>query len=136
LDDTFVRAAAFAFLDEQTTLHGDVLPWSTLVAGFTLDGQRIPLVSQPGIFKPAVLADIPLTIRTTPEDPRKPRPYDDGMGSDGFLFYKYRGTDPQHRDNVGLRLAMQRQVPLIYLFGVAEASTCRCGPCSSSETIR
>jgi putative restriction endonuclease len=63
---------------------------------------------------------MPLTIRTAPPDGRKPRPYEDGMGSDGFLLYKYRGTDPQHRENVGLRLAMQRQAPLIYLFGIVE----------------
>jgi hypothetical protein len=34
---------------------------------------------------------------------------------DGFLRYRYRGSDPHHHDNVGLRTAMQRQTPLIYL---------------------
>jgi hypothetical protein len=36
----------------------------------------------------------------------------------GFLRYRYRGTDPGHRDNVGLRLAKQRQTPPIYLHGI------------------
>src|SRR3989475_11816806 len=40
------------------------------------------------------------------------------MGEGGFREYRSRGTDPDHRDNKGLRLAMQRQAPLIYLFGV------------------
>src|SRR4029453_6898265 len=46
------------------------------------------------------------------------RPYDDGFTDGGFLHYRYRGTDPNHRDNVGLRTAMQRQTPLIYLHGI------------------
>jgi putative restriction endonuclease len=34
------------------------------------------------------------------------------------LSYRYRGEDPQHRDNAGLRLAMERQTPLIYFHGI------------------
>jgi putative restriction endonuclease len=45
------------------------------------------------------------------------RPYADGFSPGGLLIYRYRGTDPQHRDNVA-RLAGQRQVPLIYFFGL------------------
>ena len=30
----------------------------------------------------------------------------------------HRGTDPRHPDDLGLRRAMQRRLPLIYLFGV------------------
>ena len=46
------------------------------------------------------------------------RPYDDGFTDGGFLRYRYRGDDPRHRDNAGLRLAMQRRTPLIYLHGI------------------
>jgi putative restriction endonuclease len=31
---------------------------------------------------------------------------------------RYRGTNPSHHDNAGLRMAMQRQVPLIYFHGI------------------
>jgi len=48
------------------------------------------------------------------------RPYDDGFTDGGFLRYRYHGTDPNHRDNVGLRTAMQRQTPLIYLRGIVQ----------------
>ena len=48
----------------------------------------------------------------------KHRPYEDEIGDDGFIRYRYRGTDPRHRDNVGLRRAMERQVPLAYLYGI------------------
>ena len=47
-------------------------------------------------------------------------PYDDSFGSEGLLRYRYRGTDPNHADNRGLRPAMQRRLPLVYLHGVAE----------------
>lgn len=46
-------------------------------------------------------------------------PYDDSFASDGFLLYRYRGTDPQHHENVGLRKAFWQKTPLIYFHGVA-----------------
>jgi putative restriction endonuclease len=61
-----------------------------------------------------------LTIRTAPVVEGRARPYDDGLDDAGLLTYAYRGTDPGHRENVGLRLAMNRQTPLIYLFGVVK----------------
>ncbi|MFN7973016.1 MAG: HNH endonuclease [Acidobacteriota bacterium] len=115
--DARVRTAAFAFLEEQVRLRGEVLRRNVLAEGFVLDGQRVPLVAPQGIFKPAILPEIPLTITTAPEVAGRPRPYEDDVGG-GVLRYRYRGTDPRHRDNVGLRLAMTRQTPLIYLFGV------------------
>lgn len=54
-----------------------------------------------------------VSITTTPEGP-----YNDSSGPDGLLLYRYRGTDPQHRDNAGLRMALFRRVPLIYFHGV------------------
>ena len=35
-----------------------------------------------------------------------------------MLTYRYRGTDPNHRDNAGLREVFRKQRPLIYFFGV------------------
>ena len=67
-----------------------------------------------------MLPELPLSIATAPEVPGKKRPYNDGLGEDEILLYRYRGTDAKHRDNVGLRLAMERHTPLIYLFGIAK----------------
>lgn len=111
--DTRVRTAAFEWLAQQVAQHGDVLSRKVLAGGFLLDGVRVPLVGPQGIFKPQVLQGVPLTITTAPEGP-----YDDAFGTDGLLRYKYRGTDPSHIDNRGLRLAMQRGLPLVYLHGV------------------
>ena len=113
--DTRVRLAAFKWLEEQTSLYGEVLPWSLLIRGFDLDGERVPLVSMQGIFKPRLIPEIPLSIRTSIEGP-----YNDEVGYDELLRYAYRGTDPSHRDNAGLRQAMQLQVPLVYFYGLVE----------------
>jgi putative restriction endonuclease len=116
--DSAVRTAAFRFLDEHVQLHGEVLPREVLHRGFDFRGQRVPLVGPQGIFKPAVLREVPLTITTVPVEMGRTRPYDDQLGEGGQLLYRYRGTDPRHRDNEGLRAAMRRQTPLIYLYGV------------------
>jgi putative restriction endonuclease len=111
MDDQRVRLAAFAFLTEQTQVHGEVLSRELLAEGLLLDGQRVPLLGPQGIFKPAVLSDIPLSITTAPSVEDRPRPYEDALGEDGLLRYCYRGVDPQHRDNQGLRLAMAEASP-------------------------
>lgn len=110
--DLQVRLAAFNWLSEQVDLHGDVLPRGLLEQGFNFQGYSIPLVSPQGIFKPRIL-DFPLTITTAPKGP-----YDDYFGTDGFLLYRYRGTDPNHRDNVGLRKVYELNLPLIYFHGI------------------
>jgi putative restriction endonuclease len=116
--DARVRTAAFAFLTEQTSLHGDTLPRILLTKGFIFEDQRVPLLGPQGIFKPAVLPELPLSITTAPIVEGRDRPYADEFSSGGLLIYRYRGTDPQHRDNVALRVAGQRAVPLIYFFGL------------------
>ncbi len=116
--DGRVRARAFEFLRQQRDLHGEVLSHSVLSQGFVFDGRRVPLLGPQGIFKPAVLAEMPLSIMTKAVVEGVTPPYDDSLGADGFLRYRYRGTDPAHRDNVALRLAMHQGVPLVYLFGV------------------
>src|SRR2546425_8983113 len=115
--DAAVRLRAFDFLAEQRRGFGEPsLPRTVLERGFDFEGVRVPLIGPQGIFKPAIL-DVPLTITTAPPVEHRERPYDDGFTEAG-LRYRYRGTDPNHRDNVGLRTAMRRQTPLIYLHGI------------------
>jgi putative restriction endonuclease len=117
--DLRVRNAAFEFLKAETRRAGtDVLPRTLLAQGFQFLGQRVPILGPQGIFKPAVLDEMPLSITTVPVEEGGAAPYQDVIGHDGLLRYCYRGTDPRHRDNVGLRLAHQRQVPLVYCHGV------------------
>ena len=109
--DRRVRGAVFDWLARQVSIHGDVVPRTVLVEGFELDQRRVPVVGPQGIFKPALM-QAPLSITTSPKGP-----YDDALGPDNLLRYRYRGTDPGHRDNVGLRFAMQNSLPLAYFHG-------------------
>ena len=110
--DAKVRGAAFDWLARQVSIHGEVVPHALLVEGFNLDQQRVPVIGPQGIFKPALM-QVPLSITTSPKGP-----YTDGIGPDQLLRYRYRGTDPGHRDNVGLRFAMQNSLPLAYFYGL------------------
>ncbi|MBI3449242.1 MAG: HNH endonuclease [Acidobacteria bacterium] len=117
--DARVRAAAFDFVRRQCEIGGGSVERSILMQGFSFDGRRVPLLGPAGIFKPAILPELPLSITTVPVVPGRERPYDDAFESDDFIRYRYRGTDPNHPDNRGLRLAMSRRVPLLYFYGLA-----------------
>jgi len=109
-----VRQAAMDWLDQQPGEHIDYA-WA---AKFEYGGQRMALMTQQGIRKPANLSAA-LTIRTAYTPPGGDRPYEDGIGPDGFQRYKYRGTDPNHHDNVALRRAKELNLPVIWFVGVA-----------------
>lgn len=113
--DASIRQAAFRWLDVQVATHGDVLPRQLLAQGFDFNGERVPLLGPQGIFKPRIM-DIPLSITTIPSGP-----YDDGYSAEGLLLYRYRGTNPEHRDNAGLRHAMLHRIPLVYFYRLVEA---------------
>lgn len=116
--DAAVRLAAFQFLEEQSQLHGDALPRTILSAGFKFEGRRVPLLGPQGIFKPAAMSDMPLSITTAPVIEGRPRPYEDQITDDGLIAYRYRGRDPRHHENVGLRRALETQTPLVYFYGL------------------
>jgi putative restriction endonuclease len=112
--DRAVRLEAFKWLNLQRVLHGDVLPREVLEDGFKFQGTRVPILGPQGIFKPAVLPKIPLSITTIPGGP-----YDDDL-RDGasVIHYRYRGSNQNHHENVGVRLAKETQTPLIYCYRV------------------
>ena len=83
-----VRTAAFAWLAPRVSGEERVIDRTELAEGFRYQGERVPLVSAQGIFKPRILG-LPLSITTSPNGP-----YDDRMGGRELLRYKYRGTDP------------------------------------------
>lgn len=110
--DALVRNAAFRWLDGLTDSHPDFLPHAVLKKGFDFKGVRVHVIGQTGIFKPAILQDVPLSITTVPGR------YNDAISEEGgVIHYSYRDHGgPDHRDNAGLRLAMARRAPLIYFF--------------------
>jgi putative restriction endonuclease len=114
MSDDQIRLAAFEWLNEQTLIHGDALPRRLLEQGFIYQGQRITLMGPKGIWKPQAM-ELPISLTTVPDGP-----YDDGAIEEGSFHYKYRGTDPYHPDNVGLRNVLNRRKPLIYFFGTVK----------------
>jgi putative restriction endonuclease len=111
--DRQVRLAAFDWLTDLRAEVGESLPRARLERDFMSGGVRVPLMGPSGIWKPAA-CELPLSVTTVIGGP-----YADSFdASVGVLRYAYRGTDPAHRDNVGLRQAFRDRVPIIYFHAV------------------
>lgn len=90
------------------------------LASFEFRGRRIRLLGpQTGIWTLSGLSHAAIGISTAYVPDGRKRPYDDEVGTDGFLRYKYRGTDPNHADNRALRAAMEMGLPLVWYQGIA-----------------
>ena len=112
--DDLIRLSAFNWLKDQIRIHSDVLPRELLANGFLFNNHRMTLIGPSGIWKPQQM-DLPISITTTFDSP-----YDDSDERNGLIEYKYRGNDPYHRDNVGLREVMRLRKPLIYFNGMVK----------------
>lgn len=123
-----VRLSAFSFLESQTARRGEVLDWSVLTRTFKVGGRAVPLLGASGIWKPEILS-LPISLTTAPPKPGQPPPYEDGVGPDGLLRYRYQGTDPANHFNAGLREVFRRQLPLIYFLGVDRGRYTAFWPC-------
>jgi len=111
-----IRQAVFDWLAEQRMEGRETLPWK-LLAGFEIGGRPVPLVGLTGIWKPAV-CELPISITTSAKGV-----YPDRFDFEsGRLEYRYRGEDPDHRDNRGLRRAREERVPLVYFHAVAKGA--------------
>lgn len=118
-DDAALRAEAMAWLAAWTNDGLDAISYEDL-GDFRFRGQKMPLKDrQLGIRKPSGITAA-LSITTTYRAPGKARPYDDRLGPDGLMRYKWDGDNPEKYTNRGLRAAMGAQVPLIWFWGVAE----------------
>ena len=118
--DTRLRREAQAWLTVRTHDGQVAVSWQDLL-DFEFDGRPFKLMDpQRGIRKPRMLTAA-LSIRTTYTAEGRARPYEDAMGADGLLRYKWRGDDPTHPENVALRQAWRQGVPLIWFFGVGPA---------------
>ncbi|MFW5645182.1 MAG: HNH endonuclease [Bacteroidota bacterium] len=109
-----IRLQAFEWLQQKSLEYDDVLPHKVLNYEFKINGERIPLIGARGIFKPKVISYYPISITTSPNSP-----YSDKIAGN-VLIYKYRGTDPNHPDNVRLKKAMMERIPLIYFHGIVK----------------
>lgn len=112
-----LREAAIQWLIERT-LDRQVSLTRDDIADFRFQGEPFRLIpSYQGIWKPARF-EATLSIVTTYRAPGQERPYNDALGEDGLHRYKWRGDNPSHPENVGLRRAMEQQLPIMWFTGV------------------
>ena len=109
--DQQTRRAAFEWLGSQVSIGG-VVSRDTIARGFEHRGRRVQLVGRQGIVTPETM-ELPLSIRASQRGP-----YANEIGADLILRYRYRGSDPYHSDNVGLRHVMLNRLPLVYFHGM------------------
>lgn len=115
--DPAFRAAAFAYVRGLLDANGGVVSRGELEA-FVFDGQRVPLVErQKGIRKVSGLSAAVSIMTTYVSDPSK-APYADAVGEDQYFRYKWQGTDPSTYTNQSLRVARERDLPVMWLRGV------------------
>lgn len=115
MTDLQIRLFAFDWLKTQVEIHGDILPRKLLHDGFSLSGERYGLVGPQGIWKPKTMK-LPVSITSVLGGY-----YADTPDEKGEIFnYKYRGTNPNHPDNKGLREIMIQRIPLICFLRIAK----------------
>lgn len=113
LDELEVRHAAFDYVAQKADASGGVITRSELEA-FTFRGEPIKLIDQSrGIRNPRQLVAT-LSILSQPKGP-----YDDDYTDDGLLRYAYRAGAPDIGDNRKLRRAVQLELPVLLLEGIA-----------------
>lgn len=109
--DQQVRTAALEWISNQVS-DGCVVSRETIARGFQFGGSRVQLVGRQGIVTPDSM-ELPISIRASQRGP-----YANEIGADMVLRYRYRGSDPYHPDNVGLRNVMLNRLPLVYFHGM------------------
>ena len=123
--DWRLRIAAFSELRRLRDLGGGVITAGQLESGFAFEGETIRFRDEwRGIWRPRQLGIDGAALSVVTVVPRKgrERPYDDEVRSDAdYFIYKYEGTDPNLHRNRALRVAMQTQRPIIYLYGLSPA---------------
>jgi putative restriction endonuclease len=123
--DAVIRQAAFEHVRAMQS-RDLVLSHEEIARGFMFEGQRWPLWNpQRGIFKPRGMPFL-LSIRTVVPKQGARVWYDDQrrvhqqiFAGEDQLDYAFMGTDPAAPDNIWLREAAERQIPLIYFLGVS-----------------
>jgi putative restriction endonuclease len=116
-DDAAPRVAIFDYLRQVAETGGGIIRFQDLDR-FTFKGQRLPLVQRPRGIRAVPGLSAAITILTTYRADPRDRPYDDAEGPDGYLRYKWLGSNPNTRDNAALRTAWLDEKPLVWFFGI------------------
>lgn len=113
-----IREAALEWVRSASLDGTRPLTREALANDFLVDGERFPLVDRGrGIRKP-IGWQAALSILTSAGKAGS-RPYEDDQGPDGLHRYKLRRDQRGTSENESLRVALAKQVPLIWFVGVA-----------------
>lgn len=120
-----IRAVAGLAIQQMIRDKGDnVFSWAEIQKGFQVGGQHIFFATQAaGIFKPQALNDgAALSIKqVTPSRKGRAAPYDDGELENGAVSYCLQKKGEESHSNRYLQEAWHRNLPLIYLRGIADS---------------
>lgn len=118
-DEMQFRQAAMEWLAMRTNDGAEPMYYLD-IEEFEYNGVKVPLRNRyKGIWKPANFGAA-LSFTTKFTKPGKERPYEDAVGRDGLIRYKWRDGGPDITDNHALRSAMEAGLPLIWFYGIAE----------------
>lgn len=109
IDELAMRIKVFEWLRARAETEGNIFDGRELNAGIDVEGRQVTLKGQSGIWFPSGFS-IPISITTVLDGPYRL----DDFGDDVIITYAYRGQDPEHRDNRGLREARRTRTPLIF----------------------
>lgn len=128
--DLDVIFTAFQRINELEMIYGDAIPWSTIKEGFEYSGSNVLLANQvQGIFKPKVMKEGVLSIKTTIPKGDNVNIYNDQFTDEGFYQYSLEQGDPYGERNVLLWQSFQGNSPFIYFHAVAPAVYKALYPC-------
>lgn len=133
-NDSKILLAAFERVRWLERVFGDDIPWSEIMQGFDLSGQRILLANRArGIFKPRQMSRGIVSIKTT--EPRSGRVniYEDREMAEGFFRYSLQKEGASSSGNKHLWEAMKQQAPFIYFHAVAPGRYKAIWPCYISN---
>jgi putative restriction endonuclease len=117
VDDLAFRESVFTWLRTRL-LTQDTFTREELSRFEYAGGTHRIVGTQTGIWRVRAHSSAAISILTAYVPEGGARPYEDAVGPDGMLRYKYRGTDPQLADNVWLRRAMEQRLPLVWFVGI------------------
>lgn len=116
--DDRLRAAAFEYMRSLMARSGGIVTRQELES-FVFEGQRFPLIERQRGIRKAAGHDVAISFLTIFVPNPELRPYDDWIDEDGFVHYKWMGTDPRSAVNRAMRRAIETRKPLVYFVGVA-----------------
>lgn len=128
--DLTIILSAFERVKWLERLYDEDIPWSEIVHGFDVQGERLYLANKArGIFRPRQMTRGVLSIKTTVPRAGRQKMYDDEEMEEGFFRYALQRGDPAKQGNRYLWEAQEDQSSFIYFHAIAPGRYKAIWPC-------